>query len=181
MPFAIRPARPQDVPEVFALVRELAEYEKLSAFVSADETRLREHLFGEPRYIEAVLVWAQEPDGAERCAGFGLYYHGYSSFAGRPVLYLEDIFIRPAFRGRGCGKALMVYLARLALERGCGRFEWSVLDWNTPSIDFYRSLGAESMTQWILQRVTGPALERLAGEPLPAGVTLPALTRTAKH
>jgi GNAT superfamily N-acetyltransferase len=170
MPFSIRPATPEDVPEILALVRELAEYEKLSHLVAADEARLREHLFGERRYVEAVLVWARDDGGAERCAGFALFFHSYSTFLGRPGLYLEDLFVRPRFRGRGCGKALMLYLARLARERGCGRFEWAVLDWNTPSIDFYRALGAQPMKEWIIQRVTGAALERLAREPMPAGV-----------
>jgi GNAT superfamily N-acetyltransferase len=171
--FSIRAALPEDVPEILALVRELAEYEKLSHAVTADEARLRAHLFGEPRYAEAVLVCERDASGTERCSGFALYFHSYSTFLAKPGLYLEDIFVRPRFRGRGCGKALMLYLARLAVERGCGRFEWSVLDWNTPSIDFYRSLGAQPMKEWLIQRVSGPALERLARQPMPAGVLPP--------
>ena len=165
MNFTIRAAQPGDVPAILALVRELAEYEKLTHIVTADEASLRAHLFDEPRYAEAVL--ACEGDD---CAGFALFFHSYSTFLGRPGLYLEDLFVRPAFRGRGYGKALMVYLAKLAVERGCGRFEWSVLDWNRPSIDFYRTLGAQAMSEWVIQRVTGPALEQLAAQPLRAGV-----------
>lgn len=161
MSFAIRAATPDDVPLLNRLVRELAEYEKLTHIVAADEQTLRAHLFGEPRYAEAVLACE-----GEACAGFALYFHNYSTFLGRPGLYLEDLFVRPAYRGRGYGKALMVYLARLAVERGCGRFEWSVLDWNEPSIEFYRTLGAQPMSEWIIQRVTGPALESLAAQPL---------------
>lgn len=165
MAFTIRAARPEDIPVIHELVRKLAEYEKLAHVVAADEASLRAHLFSEPRYAEAVL--ACEGEG---CAGFALFFHTYSTFLGRPGLYLEDLYVRPAYRGRGYGKALMVYLARLAVARGCGRFEWSVLDWNQRSIDFYRSLGAQPMSEWIIQRVTGPALERLAGEPLEAKV-----------
>jgi len=163
--FSIRAAQPEDVPVIHQLVRELAEYEKLTHIVTADEASLRAHLFSEPRYAEAVLVC--EDAG---CVGFALFFHSYSTFLGRPGLYLEDLFVRPVFRGRGYGKALMVYLAKLAVERGCGRFEWSVLDWNQPSIDFYRTLGAQPMGEWIIQRVTGPALEQLAAQPLRAGV-----------
>jgi GNAT superfamily N-acetyltransferase len=165
MSFVIRAAQPGDVPAIFALVRELAEYEKLAHIVTADEKRLRAHLFDEPRYAEAVLACEGEAP-----VGFALYFHSYSTFLGRPGLYLEDLFVRPAFRGRGYGKALMVYLAKLAVERGCGRFEWSVLDWNQPSIDFYRTLGAQPMSEWLIQRVTGPALEQLAAQPLRARV-----------
>jgi GNAT superfamily N-acetyltransferase len=163
--FSIRAARPEDVPVIHQLVRELAEYEKLAHIVTADETSLRAHLFSEPRYAEAVLVYEEAG-----CAGFALFFHSYSTFLGRPGLYLEDLFVRPAFRGRGYGKALMVYLAKLAVERGCGRFEWSVLDWNQPSIDFYRTLGAQPMSEWLIQRMTGPALEQLAAQPLRANV-----------
>jgi GNAT superfamily N-acetyltransferase len=161
--FSIRAARPDDVPVIHELVRELAEYEKLTHIVTTDETSLRAHLFSEPRYAEAVLVCEEAG-----CVGFALFFHSYSTFLGRPGLYLEDLFVRPAFRGRGYGKALMVYLAKLAVERGCGRFEWSVLDWNQPSIDFYRTLGAQPMGEWIIQRVTGAALEQLAAQPLRA-------------
>ena len=165
MNFSIRAARPGDVPVIFRLVRELAEYEKLAHIVTADEASLRAHLFSEPRYAEAVLACEDED-----CAGFALFFHSYSTFLGRPGLYLEDLFVRPAFRGRGYGKALMVYLAKLAVERGCGRFEWSVLDWNQTSIDFYRTLGARGMDEWLIQRVAGPALEQLAAQPLRATV-----------
>ena len=165
MAFTIRAARPEDIPVIHELVRELAEYEKLTHVVAADEASLRAHLFSERRYAEALLVC----DSAV-CAGFALFFHTYSTFLGKPGLYLEDLYVRPAHRGKGCGKALMVYLARLAVERGCGRFEWSVLDWNQRSIEFYRILGAQPMSEWIIQRMSGPALVRLAGEPLEAKV-----------
>ncbi|HET7773757.1 MAG TPA: GNAT family N-acetyltransferase [Burkholderiaceae bacterium] len=159
--FHIRAATPADVPRVMALIRALAEYEKLSHMVVADEATLHAHLFGTRPYVEVVM--ACEGTGSDEVAvGFALFFHNYSTFLGRPGLYLEDLFIEPAYRGRGYGKALMVHLARLAVERGCGRFEWSVLDWNQPSIDFYRTLGAVGMDEWKLQRVTGEALVRLA-------------------
>jgi GNAT superfamily N-acetyltransferase len=157
----IRAATPTDVPRVMALIRALAEYEKLSHMVVADEATLREHLFGARPYVEVLM--ACEGEGQDEVAvGFALFFHNYSTFLGRPGLYLEDLFIEPPYRGRGYGKALMVHLAKLAVERGCGRFEWSVLDWNQPSIDFYRTLGAVGMDEWKLQRVTGEALRSLA-------------------
>jgi GNAT superfamily N-acetyltransferase len=161
--FHIRAATPADVPRVMALIRALAEYEKLSHMVVADEATLHEHLFGARPYVEVVMACEGEgPD--EFAVGFALFFHNYSTFLGRPGLYLEDLFIEPAYRGRGYGKALMIHLAKLAVERGCGRFEWSVLDWNQPSIDFYRTLGAVGMDEWKLQRVTGEALLRLAAQ-----------------
>jgi GNAT superfamily N-acetyltransferase len=159
--FHIRAATPADVPRVMALIRALAEYEKLSHMVVADEATLHEHLFGARPYVEVVMACEGTGSG-EVAVGFALFFHNYSTFLGRPGLYLEDLFIEPAYRGRGYGKALMIHLARLAVERGCGRFEWSVLDWNQPSIDFYRTLGAVGMDEWKLQRVTGDALQQLA-------------------
>ncbi len=156
----IRAAAPADVPEIAALVRELAEYERLSSEAVLDEGALLEHLFGARPYVEALIA---EDGGA--VAGFALFFHNYSTFLGRPGLYLEDIFVRPAHRGRGLGKALLVELARMAVERGCGRVEWSVLDWNEPSIAFYRSLGAVAMDEWTVYRLTGEALTSLAGGP----------------
>ena len=127
--------------------------------VVATEEGLREALFGPRPAAEALLA---EVDG--ECAGFALFFHNFSTFLGRRGLYLEDLFVRPRFRGQGLGKALMVRLARIALERGCGRFEWWVLDWNAPSIAFYRSLGAVGMDEWTVQRVSGEALQRLANQ-----------------
>ena len=158
MAFSIQAARPQDVPQVFALIRGLAEYEKLSHLVSGTETQLHEELFGAHPVIECVLAWEEE-----RPVGFALYFYNFSTFLTRRGLYLEDLFVEPAARGRGHGKALMLHLAQLAVRRGCGRFEWSVLDWNQPSIDFYKSLGAELLPDWRICRVTGDALARLGG------------------
>jgi|SRR5687767_4972909 len=146
-----------DTAVILQLVRELAVYEKLADQVSASEESLRKNLFSGRNVAEVVLAYE-----GESCAGFALFFHNFSTFLGKPGLYLEDLFIRPAYRGRGYGKALMAFLARLALERGCGRFEWSVLDWNTPSLDFYRSLGAIAMSDWTVQRLTGSALQALA-------------------
>jgi len=151
-------AQADDTALILSLIRELAEYEKLAHEVVTDEAQLRANLFGERPAAEALLA---EIDG--ECAGFALFFHNFSTFVGKRGLYLEDLFVRPAFRGHGIGKALMVRLARIALERDCGRFEWWVLDWNAPSIAFYRSLGAVGMEEWTVQRVTGEALVALAG------------------
>ncbi len=154
---AIRPAVPADAGLILAFIRELGEYERLSHEVVADEGGLAAQLFGERPRAEVLIA---EVDGA--AAGFALFFHNFSTFVGKPGLYLEDLFVRPAFRGHGLGKRLMVRLARIAVERDCGRFEWSVLDWNTPAIDFYRSLGATGMDEWTVQRVSGDALRALA-------------------
>lgn len=153
----IRSATREDVPTILALIRGLAEYEKLAHEVDADEAGLADTLFGERPGAEVVIA---EADG--RAAGFALFFHNYSTFLAKPGLYLEDLFVLPAHRGRGIGRTLMVHLAKLAQERGCGRFEWSVLDWNAPAIGFYRSLGATGMDEWTVQRVSGDALRRLA-------------------
>lgn len=155
----IRPAIREDAGRILAFIRELAEYEKLADAAVADEAGLAAHLFGQRPYAEALIA---EVDGEP--AGFALFFHNFSTFVGKPGLYLEDLFVRPAFRGLGLGKRLMVRLARIALERDCGRFEWSVLDWNTPAIDFYRSLGATGMDEWTVQRVDGEALKALASQ-----------------
>jgi GNAT superfamily N-acetyltransferase len=155
--FFLRPATPGDVPAILALIRGLAEYERLAHEVEADEARLADTLFGARPAAEVVIA---EADGG--AVGFALFFHSYSTFLARPGLYLEDLFVVPAHRGRGIGRALMVHLAKLALARGCGRFEWSVLDWNAPAIGFYRSLGAVGMDAWTVQRLAGDALERLA-------------------
>lgn len=153
----LRLANPADTGLILQLIRELAEFEQLAHEVHSDEASLREHLFGLQPRAEVLIV---EVDGA--VAGFALWFHHFSTFLGKPGLYLEDLYIRPAYRGGGYGKALMVHLAQIALQRGCGRFEWWVLDWNQRAIEFYRSLGAEPMSEWTVQRVSGTALERLA-------------------
>jgi len=154
---AIRPATASDVPVILAFIRELAEYERLSHEVTATEELLATALFGPRPEAEVLIAWA---DGAP--VGFALFLTNFSTFLARPGLYLEDLFIRPAYRGLGLGKRLLIEVARLAVARGCGRYEWSVLDWNTPSIRFYESLGAEMHADWRRMRVTGAALEQLA-------------------
>ena len=146
------------MPLVLSLIRELAEYEKLSHEVVATEEGLRDSLFGERRYAEVLIA---EQDGTP--AGFALFFHDFSTFLGKPGIYLEDLYVTPAFRGAGIGKELLVYLASLAKRRDCGRLEWWVLDWNEPSIGFYKKLGAVPMDDWTVYRVTGEALEDLAG------------------
>jgi GNAT superfamily N-acetyltransferase len=155
--FHIAPARPQDVAQIHALVRALSEYEKLSHLVTGTEAQLHDELFGDRPVIEAVVAWEE---GA--AVGFALFFQNFSSFLARRGLYLEDLFVLPAARGRGYGKALMQHLAALAVERNCGRFEWAVLDWNQPAIDFYQSLGAEVLPDWRICRLTGAALQRFA-------------------
>ena len=153
----IERATERDVPLILRLIKELAEYERMSDEVVATEDGLRRTLFGPRPAAEVVVGYAgDEP------AGFALFFHNYSTFLGKPGLYLEDLFVVPKFRGRGYGKALLVHLARLAVERGCGRFEWSVLDWNEPAIGFYKKLGATPMDAWTIMRVTGDALHKLA-------------------
>ena len=155
----IRSATRDDVPAILSLIRGLAEYEKLAHECEADEASLADTLFGDRPGAEVVIA---EVEG--EAAGFALFFHNYSTFLARPGLYLEDLFVQPRFRGLGLGKRLMAHLARLAVARGCGRFEWSVLDWNAPAIGFYRSLGAVGMDQWTVQRVSGDALRRLAAD-----------------
>jgi GNAT superfamily N-acetyltransferase len=153
----IRAARPDDVPIIAALIRDLAAYEHLEHEVVFDEAVLGDHLFGERRYAEVII--AETEDGP---VGFALFFHNFSTFLGRPGIYLEDLFVRPGARGRGLGKALLVELGRLARARGCGRIEWAVLDWNEPSIAFYRSLGAAPKDEWVLYRMAGAAMAALA-------------------
>ena len=159
MPLAIRPAVAADVSLVLRFIRDLAEYERLPHECVATEALLRETLFGPEPQAEVLLA---ELDGEP--AGFALFFHNFSTFLGRPGLYLEDLFVRPAARGHGVGRALLARLAAIAVERGCGRFEWAVLDWNEPAIGFYRKLGAVPLDDWTVQRVTGEALRRLAAE-----------------
>lgn len=157
MSVVVRPARPDDAALIYALVRELAEYEKLLGDVDATEDQLARALFSaEPRVFCDIAEWDGEP------CGFALWFMNFSSFRGRHGIYLEDLFVRPSHRGRGIGKALLVNLAKRCVEKGWTRFEWSVLDWNAPSIAFYKSLGAAILDEWKICRVTGDALKTLA-------------------
>lgn len=153
----IVPATERDLALVLTFIRKLAEYEKLSHQVVATEDLLREGLFGERRVAEVVLAHLDDEP-----VGFALYFHNFSTFVGRAGIYLEDLFVEPHHRGKGVGKALLAYVANLAVQRRCGRFEWAVLDWNTPSIEFYKSLGAVPLDDWTLFRLTGDALHRVA-------------------
>ncbi len=157
--FEIKPATIEDVPLIFSFIKKLAEYEKLLHAVTATENGLREVLFGERRYAETVIAYYENQP-----VGFALFFHNFSTFLGKPGIYLEDLFVDPKFRGQGFGKALLAHLAKLAQERDCGRLEWAVLNWNKPSIDFYESLGAKPMNEWTVYRLTGEALEQLANE-----------------
>ena len=152
----IRFAREEDTSLILGFIKELAAYEKMSDLVVADEALLREWIFEKQK---AEVLFAME-NGKE--VGFALFFHNFSTFLGRAGIYLEDLFVMPSYRGRGHGTALIKELARIAVERGCGRLEWSCLDWNTPSIDFYLSLGAEQMNEWTVYRFSGDGLRALA-------------------
>jgi GNAT superfamily N-acetyltransferase len=153
----IRAATPADVPAILRFVRELATYEREPDAVEAQEVDLHAALFGERPAAEAVLA---EVDG--EAVGFALFFHNFSTWTGRRGLYLEDLYVTPAARGQGVGRALLRHLARLAVERGCARFEWSVLDWNAPAIAVYRAIGAVGMEEWTVQRLSGESLRRFA-------------------
>jgi len=159
----IAPAAGSDVPLILSFIRKLAEYEKLLHLVVTTEAQIHENVFGSNPVAEVLLAyWDGEP------VGFALYFRNFSTFLGQPGIYLEDLFVEPEHRGKGIGKALLIRLANIAIERGYGRLEWAVLDWNTPSIEFYRRLGAVALDQWTAYRLTGDALQRLAGtEPRP--------------
>ena len=144
----IRETTEKDIPQIFTLIRELAEYEKLSHSVTADEKLLTENLFGKNRYAEVVFA---EYDG--KLAGQALFFYNFSTFKGKPGIYLEDLYVRPAFRKKGIGKELLKYLIELAKVKNCGRIEWVVLDWNQSAIDFYKGIGAEPMNDWIVFRL----------------------------
>ena len=159
MTFRIEPACERDVALILSLIKGLAEYEKLAHEVTATEEALRASLFGSHPAAEVVIAYA-----GDEAVGFALYFHTYSTFLAKRGLYLEDLFVVPEWRGRGAGRALLTHLARIAVERGCGRFEWSVLDWNAPSIAFYKNLGARAMHDWTIFRVAGDALTTLAGK-----------------
>lgn len=156
--YSIRPATAADIPELLRLIHELAIYEKLEHMAVGTDARLHEALFGRRPAAEAVIAQA---DG--RAVGFALYFWTFSTFLCKPGLYLEDLFVEPEYRGKSIGKGLLQHLATLVVERGGGRLEWRVLDWNEPSIKFYESLGATLMREWLLVRITGKELKRLAG------------------
>jgi GNAT superfamily N-acetyltransferase len=157
MALSIHQARPDQAGLIFSLICELAEYEKLAHEVEATEAGIAQALFsGHPRLFCEIAEWSGEP------AGFAVWFFNFSTFSGRPGIFLEDLFVRPAFRGKGIGKALLAYLAKLCVENGWSRLQWSVLDWNTPSIKFYKSLGAVMMDEWKLARLNGEALAQLA-------------------
>lgn len=153
----IRPAQIEDCALILSLIRELAVYEKLEHELIATPEILAETLFGLKPFAEVLIAEYESV-----AVGYALFFHSFSTFNGRPGLYLEDIYVQPAMRGKGIGKTLMSFLAKLAIDRKCARFEWSVLDWNAPSIAFYRSIGAQPMDGWTVQRVTGDALKALA-------------------
>jgi len=155
--FTLKHAEKEDVPVILDLIRGIAAYEKLSHEVVATEELLMENLFDEKRYAEVILGYEGDTP-----VGFALFFHNFSTFNGRPGLYLEDLFVYEEHRGKGYGKTLLLYLATLAKERECGRFEWVVLDWNKPAIDFYNSLGAKQMKEWIITRVDGVDIGKLA-------------------
>ena len=171
---AIRPATPDDIPLILQLIRDLAEYERDPAAAIATPDLIRQHLFGDslagqhnlngaPRQGPVAECLIGEVDGAAQ--GFALFFHNFSTWRGRPGLYLEDLFVRPAARGHGLGKALLIELAKVAHARNCARMEWAVLDWNTPAIDFYKSLGAKPMDEWTTWRVDSEGIEKLASAP----------------
>ncbi|MBI1882431.1 MAG: GNAT family N-acetyltransferase [Chloroflexi bacterium] len=157
--FTLKPATMEDTPLILTFIKGLADYEKLAHEVVATEDILRETLFGERRVAEVVIGYYEgEP------VSFALFFHNFSTFLGRPGIYLEDLFVKPEMRGRGIGRVMLAYLARLAQERKCGRLEWSVLNWNEPAIKVYQSLGAMTKDEWTMYRLTGPTLAQLAGE-----------------
>ncbi|MDR7155923.1 GNAT superfamily N-acetyltransferase [Sphingobium xenophagum] len=153
----IRTAEPGDIDTIIQFIRDLADYEKLAHAVNTDRDTLARYLFG-PRPMAEVLIAERQGDAI----GFALFFHNFSTFEGRPGLYLEDLFVRPEARGAGAGKALLVRLAQLAVERDCARLEWSVLDWNEPAIAVYRAIGAVPMDEWTIQRLDGASLQALA-------------------
>jgi len=159
--FAIRPARVADVPVILELIRALATYERAPNDVTATEKGLTEVLFGEKPAAEVLLAFENET-----AVGFAVFFHNFSTWLGRPGLYLEDLFVRPEDRGKGYGRALLIHLAKIARERGCGRMEWAVLDWNEPAIEFYRKLGAKTMDEWTVFRLTRDGIAKLADSSL---------------
>ena len=163
-PWHLTPCGERDIPDLLGMIRGLAEYERLTHLVVCDESTLAEALFGKQPAAEALI--AREPSGERPAAGFALFFHTFSTFLGQRGLWLEDLFVYPRFRGRGLGRALIARVGQIARERGCGRLEWSVLDWNADAIAFYKGLGATLMDEWKLARVTGDALQRFGRPPL---------------
>ncbi|CAM3686996.1 GNAT family N-acetyltransferase [Bordetella bronchialis] len=168
IPYLIRPATPNDVPGILALMRELAEYEKLTDIFAATEDSLRASLFGRTPAAECLVAQRTDIEDGPALLAYAVWFHNYSTFLCRRGLYLEDVYVRADRRGQGIGGALLRKLAAIAVERGCGRFEWTVLDWNQPAIDFYESLGAEILPEWRIVRVTGAALDKMGRTPSPA-------------
>ena len=171
--FELRPACPEDADVLLEMIYGLAEYERLTHLFENTPERLADALFSSRPVAEALLAWTVSDgpvvaasDSVRAAAGFALYFHNYSTFLGRKGLYLEDLFVRPEYRGKGCGKALLVEVARIAAQRGCGRFEWTVLDWNVPAQRFYQGFGAQILPDWRIVRTTGDALGKLAAIPL---------------
>lgn len=163
MPYQLRPAEPRDVPAIVGLIRELAEFEKLTHLLEVTPESLHPYLFGQRPVVESWVAETHD-DGVGRVVAFALFFTNFSTFLGRPGLYLEDLYVQPAHRGAGVGRALLERLGALAVERGCGRFEWSVLDWNENAIRFYEKMGAAVLPDWRICRVTGAALERFRRE-----------------
>jgi len=164
----IRPATPADIPDMLAFIRELADYEHEAASAIATPADLLRDGFpslgaGPARFHALIAEWSESENEAPQPAGFALYFYNYSTWRGHAGIYLEDLFVRPAFRGKGIGKALLARVAEIAVAEGCPRFEWAVLDWNRPAIDFYRSLGAEPLSEWTIMRLSGAALANTAG------------------
>lgn len=157
MKVEIRKATPDDIPAILEFIRHLAVFEKMEEQVTATEAGLRETLFGERRYAEVIFL----EEGSQK-AGFAIYFYKYSTFMAKPGIHLEDLFVMPEFRGRGYGKLLLSYLAELTVNRGCPRLEWWVLDWNSSAIEFYKSIGAETLKEWQIERLSGKALNKLA-------------------
>jgi GNAT superfamily N-acetyltransferase len=156
----IRTAQPEDAPLIVQLIRELAEYERAAPeAIATPEDILRDGFSGKPKFRVLIAEWDSQP------AGFALFFNNYSTWRGRPGIFLEDLFVRPQFRKRGIGKSLLISIAETAVNEGCGRLEWQVLAWNTPAIDFYRSIGAQAMNEWLTMRVSGAALPQLASLP----------------
>jgi GNAT superfamily N-acetyltransferase len=157
--FQVKSATESEVPVIFSFIKKLAEYERLSAEVVATEELLRDTLFGQRRTAEVAIGYLET-----KPVGFVLFFHNYSTFLGKPGLYIEDLFVDEDYRRRGYGRELLLHVARLARERGCGRLEWAVLDWNQPAIGFYQKLGASPMSEWTVFRITGKSLDELAAQ-----------------
>jgi len=159
---SVRAARATDLASILAMITELAEYEKLAHAVRYDAAAMAQHLFGDRPYAEVLIAEEQAVSGVATTVGFALYFHSFSTFVGKPGIYLEDLFVRPAFRRGGHGQRLFKAVASIAVERGCGRLEWSVLDWNEPAIAFYRRMGAAGLDDWTMFRLSGEALRACA-------------------